>query len=252
MTTAVELLRQGRQSEIWEMCCGYLNYNLDQFMSIQNRLLLGQIKILSHSPLGRKIFNGAWPETVEEFRREVQITTYKEYCPELSEKKENTLPSKPDQWVHTSGRTGEYSCKWIPMSRGFVNELGPLIYGLGLLSASKQWGDPRPFLECPKIIYTVAPRPYVSGALASILQEQTPSHYLPSLAAAEKMAFEDRIKMGFEEALSEGLDYFFGLSLVLSAVGEKFSRSAGSVNPWHFISRPKSLARLSRGIIKSR
>jgi hypothetical protein len=252
MPTAAELLRQGRHADIWKMCCGYLNYSLEQFMSVQKRLLEEQIQALSRSPLGRKIMRGAWPQTAEDFRKEVPLTSYSDYCPELLEKREETLPVKPALWVHTSGRTGEYSCKWIPFSPAFVEELGPVLYGLGLLSASRKWGDLHPFVECPNMIYTVAPRPYVSGALASILQAQTPSNYLPTLSRAEKLPFEERIKLGFEEALSEGLDYFFGLSLVLSAVGEKFNQSSGSFNLLPLLSRPKALIRLTRGMVKSR
>jgi hypothetical protein len=249
---AIDLLRQGRHQDSWQMCCGYLKLDIEQFMALQKRLLLEQIEILSRSTIGRKIMAGAWPQTVDDFRKEVPLTNYSDYCPELHEKREDTLPEKPAQWVHTSGRTGEYTRKWVPMSQRFVQELGPILYGIGLISGSREWGDIRPFTECPKMIYTVAPRPYVSGALANILQEQTPSHYLPSLADAESLPFEERIKLGFGEALSEGLDYFFGLSLVLATIGEKFSDSSRNINVSHFLSHPKALMRLTRGIIKSR
>lgn len=252
MPKAIDLLKQGRESEIWQMCCGYLNLNIEEFMQIQRRLLLGQIEALSHSPIGRKIFNGAWPQTVEDFRKEVPLTSYGAYCPELSEKREDWLPEKPSQWVHTSGRTGEYSCKWVPITPSFINQLSPLLYGIGLLSASRQWGDSTPFISCPNMIYTVAPRPYISGALASMLQEQTPSRFYPSLAQAENLGFEERTKLAFNEALSGGLDYFFGLSLVLATVGNRFSQSAGKMSIRPFLKQPRALSRLAQGMIKSR
>jgi hypothetical protein len=251
MPKAIELLRQGRNEDIWQMCCGYLNLDIEQFMSIQKRLLGSQIAVLNKSIIGRKIM-GRFPVSIEDFRQEVPLTNYAAYCPELSEKRENTLPEKPAQWVHTSGKSGEYTCKWIPISPSFVNELGPILYGIGLLSASKKFGDMRPFVECPNMIYAVAPRPYISGTFASILQEQTPSHYLPSLAQAENTPFEERMGLAFKEALSGGLDYFFGLSLVLSEVGKKFSTSAGNVDILPLLSQPKALMRLTRGMIRSR
>ena len=88
MPKAIDLLRMGKQDEIWQMCCGYLNLNLAEFMAIQKRLLLEQIELLSHSKIGRKIFEGNWPQTVEDFRREAPLTTYAAYCPELSEQQE--------------------------------------------------------------------------------------------------------------------------------------------------------------------
>jgi hypothetical protein len=252
MPKAIDLLRLGKRDEIWQMCCGYLNLNIQEFMNIQKRLLLEQIGMLSHSQVGHKIFNGNWPQTVDDFRRETPLTTYAAYCPELSEKQEVNLPSRPAEWVHTSGRTGEYACKWVPISSTFIEELSKILYGLGLISAARKWGDQAPFIERPNMIYTVAPRPYISGALASFIQEQTPSRFFPSLEKAENLDFEARVKLAFEEALSGGLDYFFGLSLILSAVGTKFSQSAGKMNISPYLKQPKAIMRLTKGMIKSR
>ncbi|MBN1191559.1 MAG: GH3 auxin-responsive promoter family protein [Dehalococcoidales bacterium] len=252
MTRAIDLVLQSRYDEIWKMCCGYVNLDIETFMIIQKRLLKGQIEALNKSRLGRKIMGEAWPFDVRDFRREVPLTTYAAYCPELADKRENTLPEKPSQWVHTSGKSGEFKCKWIPMSQGFVDQLGKIIYGIGLMSACERWGDPSPVIKCPNMIYTVAPRPYMSGALASILQEQTPLRYYPSLSRAEQLPFEERISLAFKEALSGGIDYFFGLSLVLAEVGKKFDSSAGSIDILPLLSRPKALARLTRAMIRSR
>ena len=52
---------------------------------------------------------GARPRTVEEFRELVPLTTYKDYCPELLEKREDILPAKPVLWAHSSGQVGRIS-----------------------------------------------------------------------------------------------------------------------------------------------
>ncbi len=49
MPTIKELLRAGRKEEVWQMCCGFLDLNIEQFMSIQKRLLLEQIELLNKS-----------------------------------------------------------------------------------------------------------------------------------------------------------------------------------------------------------
>ena len=252
MPKAVELLRQGRNEELWQMCCGFLDLTLEQFMTIQKRLLLEQIELLKWSPLGNKIMRGARPETIEEFREQVPLTTYADYCPELIEKREDTLPAKPALWVHTSGRSGEYPCKWVPITSAYSNELSIIMYGIGNLSNCKEWGDTSNIPEHPRLVYTVAPRPYMSGAMASMLEQQTPVVYLPPLEEAEDVSFEDRIKLGFEQALSQGIDYFFGLSLVLVVVGDKFSQSKNKVDIQRLLSRPRSLFRLTKGLIKSK
>lgn len=252
MPKAVELLRQGRDEELWQMCCGFVSLSLEQFMAIQKRLLLEQIELLNRCPLGRKVMRGARPKTVEEFRRQVPLTTYTDYCPELEGKREDILPVKPEMWVHTSGRSGEYSCKWVPITPAYVHEMSIIMYGIGMLASCKEWGDSSVFPEHPKLAYTVAPRPYMSGAMASMVELQTPTDYLPALEEAEGMSFEDRVKLGFKQALSQGLDYFFGLSLVLVAVGDKFRESSGKVDIRPLLYQPKALFRLIKGLAKSK
>ncbi len=242
----------GENEELWQMCCGYLRLDIQQFMSLQRRRLLEQIELLNKSAIGRRLMNGASIQTVEEFRRDVPLTTYADYCPELSEKMETTLPGKPAEWIHTSGKSGEYNCKWVPMTASFIQNLSPILYGIGLMSSCKTWGDSSRMPELPHITYTVAPRPYMSGALASFIGEQTPLSCHPSLERAEKLSFEERVKLGFEESLNSGLDYFFGLSLVLAMVGDKFSQSAGKTDIRAYLSHPKALARLTCGSLKAR
>ena len=99
MSKVRELVEKGRNEELWQVCCGFIDLSIDQFMKIQERLLLEQIKLLKQSQLGRKIMKGALPESVEEFRTMVPLTTYSDYCPELLEKHEDILPAKPKFWL---------------------------------------------------------------------------------------------------------------------------------------------------------
>jgi len=252
MPTVVDLIRQGRTEDIWQMCCGYLKFDIEQFMSVQNRLMMGQIESLTKSPIGRKFMGKVKPDSVEEYRQMVPLTDYSAYLPELSEKMEDLLPEKPALWVHTSGRSGDYTCKWVPITNSFNQYFAPVLCGLGFIAASNRWGGAEAMIEYPNMMYTVAPRPYISGAMASIIREQTPSRYYPSLNKAESLSFEDRIKLGFNEALTDGIDFFFGLSLVLAKVGENFVQSNGKTSIKPYLGRPKALMRLARGMAKSK
>jgi hypothetical protein len=252
MPKAVELLRQGKREELWQMCCGFLNLNINEFMDIQRRLLLEQIKLLSGSPLGKKIMHGARPETVEEFRRDVPLTSYKDYCPELQEKQEEALPLPPVFWVHSSGWSGEYTYKWVPVTHEYSQQLSAVLYGVGILSCCQGWGDTSRIPDKVKLLYSVAPRPYISGTFADVLRMQTPLHYMPSLEEAEDLSFEERIRLGFQQAMSEGLDYFFGISLVLVNVGERLRESSKGIDLRPFLKSPRALWRLTRGKLRSR
>jgi len=252
MPKAVELLKQRRNEELWQMCCGYINLSLGQVMTIQKRLLMEQIKLLGSSALGKKLLHGLIPETVEEFRQRVPLTTYADYCPELPDKREDTLPVKPALWVHTSGRSGEYPCKWVPITPAYAHEMSLIMYGIGMLAGCKKWGDVSALPRYPNIVYTVAPRPYISGAMASMLGLQTSVNYLPPMGVSERLSFEGRVRLGFKQALSQGLGYFFGLSMVLVTVGDKFSQSSKRMDIRPLLSKPRALLRLTKGLARSK
>jgi hypothetical protein len=252
MARASDLLRQERGDELWQMCCGFLSLSISEFMEVQNRLMEQQLTLLNNCKLGEKIMRGAKPKTVEEFRRRVPLTTYKDYCPELIEKREDILPAKAEEWVHTSGKSGEYPCKWVPLPAEMRRAISEVSYGLGILSSCKDCNDVSRMTLFPRLIYSVAPRPYMSGAMADMLALQTPIEYLPALEKAEGMSFEDRIKFGFQEALSKGFDFFFGLSLVLVTVGSRFSEASDKSTLLALLGKPRALYRLIKGMVKAK
>ena len=252
MARPIDLFRQGRHEEVWQMCCGFLDLSLEQFMAIQKRLLLEQIELLKNCKLGTKLMRGAMPETVDEFREQVPLTTYHDYCPELLEKREDVLPIKPIIWQHSSGLSGEYPFKWVPLSSRFVQELGVLMFGIGIFASCKRKGDLSGLKYCPRVVYTVAPRPYTSGFLTYIMNEEVAPEFLPPLEEAEGMPFEERTKEGFRLALSKGFDFFFGLSIALVAVAEQFKKQSGNAKIATLLSQPKALLRLTKGLLKSK
>jgi hypothetical protein len=249
MTRLVDLLREGRKEELWKMCCGFIDLSLEQFMAIQKRLLLEEIELLKNSELGRRVMRGATPQTVEEFREQVPLTTYSDYLPELVEKREDVLPTKPAMWVHTVGRIGEYNFKWAPLSERFLYEFERVAGGVGLLASCDPQGD---FLakEHLKTLATMASRDYGSGMVAYMAQQALGYDFLPS--NVEGISFQERIEVGFKEALSQGLDAFGGLPSILVYVGEMFKRGAISVDTRFLLSHPKASARFIKGLIKSK
>ena len=252
MAKITELLRQGRHEELWQMCCGFIDLSLDQFMGIQRSLLQQQLELLKDSTLCKKVMRGAIPTNVDEFRSLVPLTTYADYCPELLEMREDVLPAKPMIWQHTSGRSGEYPFKWAPVTDRFAQELVTLMYGTGIFASCESRGDVSKVKIRAKIVYAVAPKPYTSGVLVDIMQREVPSEYLPSLDKAENMSFEERIRQGFRLALSKGFDYFFGLSTVLIVVGEQFGAQSRAMDLLPLLSQPRALLRLIRGVVRSK
>lgn len=252
MANITELLRRGRNEELWQMCCGYIDLSLEQFMTIQRRLLLEQLELLRNCELGRKLMRGAMPTTVEEFRKQVPLTTYADYCPELLEQREDVLPAKPVQWTRTSGKSGEYPFKWVPYSHRYAQELAILMYGTGIFASCEGRGDVSKAKEHAKVVYAVAPVPYTSGVFVKVMQQEVALQCMPPLDKAQAMSFEERVREGFRMALSRGFDYFFGLSTVLVVVGEQFGAQSRGLTFLPLLAQPMALLRLIRGLIRSK
>jgi hypothetical protein len=246
-----EFLKQGRHEELWQMCCGFLDLSLEQFMTIQKQLLLEQIELLKKSELGRKVMSGAIPRTVDEFRAQVPMTTYADYCPDLLKQREDILPQKPALWVQTSGRSGEYPHKWVPISDRFWREAGQNFSAIAIFGACKEKGE-IPFKNGTRLLHAMAQAPYLTGSVARKIEEELDFEFLPSLRESEEMSFDERVEKGFRLALAEGMAGFFGLAGVLVAIGEKFRQGSGSTKFPRILLQPKKLGRLTKGLIKSK
>jgi hypothetical protein len=251
MTRPIDLLRQGRKEELWQMCCGFIDLSMEQFMDIQKRLLLEQIELLKSCELGRKVMRGAMPETVEEFREQVPLTTYGDYLPELVEKREDVLPAKIARWVRTSGHTGEYDVKWVPMPEDFLCEYQKAAIGTGLFGMCNRRGDVSKVKEHLKMLYTVGPPEYASGLGVDLTQQALNYDLLPSNVDGV-ISFQEKIQAGFKEALYRGLDGFGGLSSVLVAVGEQLKHQSRRISVRSLLSHPNALFRVTKGLVRSK
>jgi hypothetical protein len=251
MPEAVELLREGRNRELWEKCCSFIDLNLEQFMAIQRRLLMEQIELLTNCELGKKVMRGARPRSVEEFRIQVPITTYADYADYLLEQKEDVLPEKPRLWQHTSGRSAEYAYKWCPVTERIYREIGDFMLAVLILSSCKDRGDVV-LEEHDKLLYGLAPPPYASGALAHRAAEEGVFDFLPPIDEAEGMEFQKRIELGFRMGMSEGIDLMAGISIVLITIGERFGQGGGLKRIIPVLTKPKLLSRLLKATLKSK
>ena len=249
MRRPIDLLREGSKEELWQMCCGFLYLSLEQFMDIQKRLLLEEIELLKNSELGRRVMRGAMPETVEEFREQVPLTIYSDYLPELVEKKEDVLPTKPAIWVHTVGRAGEYNFKWVPLSERFLYEFERVTGGVGLLASCNRQGD---FLVKGhlRLLATMGSPDYGSGIVAHLTQQALDCDIFPCNGA--ETTFQEKMEAGFKEALSQGIDALGSVPSVLAYVGEVFKQRIMDVDAHFLLSHPRASTRLMTGLIKSK
>jgi protein-S-isoprenylcysteine O-methyltransferase Ste14 len=250
MVNANSVFLQGNQEDIWQKYCGFLDLKIDGFMNIQRRLLKEQIELLNRSELNKHIMKGIRPQTIEEFREKVPLTTYDDYNAFFSKRRKGILPEKPLTWMHTSGRSGEYT-KWIPVSERRYKAMGDFIIAVMLLSTSKKRGEVN-IKKNDKGFYALAPPPFMTGTWARHLEEELPIIFLPSLDNAEKLSFSDRTKEGVRLALDEGMDLIGGMSSVLLAIGQNLKDGNSKVSLLPLLKKPKKLGRLVKGYLKSK
>jgi hypothetical protein len=245
-----ELIKEGDKEKLWKRCCGFIDLTLDEFMEIQKRLLIEQISLYKNSKIGQKIMRGASPATIEEFRRIVPLTTYEDYCPELLEKQEDTLPAKVVRWTHTSGKSGTYRYKWMPITEGVWEEMANQMYAASIFAICHKRGE-IPALPS-KFLYATAIAPYTTGVIAYQLEEEFGYKFFPPLDESGNLTFLDRLEKGIQMALSEGIDGIYGFTNILVAIGERIKNGGGNVKVSFFLRNPGGLMRVTKALIKSR
>jgi len=248
MTESSKLLREGRKEELWTKHCGYVNLSLEDFMSIQRRLLREQLNLLGASKIGQAILGEKIPETVEEFQDAIPFTTYEDYAKLLEDRDESILPVKPHVWARTSGRTSTKGPKWVPYPKKMYDRLGDAVVGAMLMSSCEHPGDVK-LERNDKFLLSTAPPPYTSGYISHATQEQLDVVFLPSLEEGEKMDYGSRVALGFKLAMREGLDYFMGLASVLARMGEQFEQQSSTTKPSKDLLNPFVMWRLLRALI---
>ena len=199
---------------------------------------------------GRHILGQANPETVNEFRASVPLTTYADYAPYLLKRKMDALPKKPILWRYTSGKYGEYAHRWAPVTSRQLEEIESLIMALVLFSGCKGRNEVS-FNLNDNVFYGMAPPPYATGTLARAFPGGL-FNFLPPIHQAEETLFEERIKQGFDMALTEGLDLCLAMSSITVAIGNRFGHNGGHANLKALLKKPKAMARLAQGMVKSK
>jgi hypothetical protein len=251
MTTVSTLIRQGRNEEIWTKYCGFIDLSIKEFMKIQERLLLEQIDLLGKSMMGRMLMGDVIPTSVKEFREIVPLTTYADYQEFLEVKREDVLPRTPYMWSHTSGRSDDYKFKWVPYTKMMYDRLGEMVIGSMILSTCSKRGEIVIEPTC-KMLLATAPPPYMSGLVSLSTQDQLEVEFLPSLEEGEKMDFGERISSGFKLGMKKGIDYFYGIPVVLEKLGSRLEEGAGGAGLSLDMIHPQLLLRMLKGMVKAK
>ena len=238
-----EKLKKCSAEEIWEEYCGFLDLSMKEYMQIQERLLMEQVDLLSKCGLGKKLFGDKVPQTVEEYRRNVPITQYDYYADILLMKRANMLPAEPLIWLQTTWEGGTHPAKVAPYSAGMLETCKKNGLGAMIIAASHEKGRVRLHPKA-KILYSLAPLPFVTGVIPDLIGSEIELRFLPSLKESANMSFSQKTKRGFELGARGGIDYFYGVSSILHGVSRNFDVKSSSGISSIFKMSPKQLMRL--------
>ena len=222
-----EKLHEYSKEEIWEEYCGFLTLSTEEFMNIQNRLLLEQMDLWCNSSLGQSILRGKQPRTIDEFREMVPLTTYEDYATTLLAKQVKALPGDPVLWVQTTWEGGVHPIKVAPYTKGMLDTFKHNVMSCLILATSRKKGD-FDISVTDHMLYALAPMPYVTGLLPLLFKDEIDIEFLPSVKDAVKMTFKERNLQGFKLGMKKGIEYFFGLGSVLYYVSQSISSMPGS------------------------
>ena len=235
------------QDELWQRYCGFLDLSIDEFMEIQEELLMDQIDRVADSTLGKKIMGNQKPRSVEEFRRTVPLTTYDDYEPYLGEQQEDVLAIKPERWCHSAGRGGRF--KWVPFSSEFIEKFMKNAVGCLILASANKKGQIN-FSPGFPFILLMPPPPYTSGTICQVIARGLSFRHIPNPKTAENMSFQDSVQQGFQEALKDGADFIMAIASILVRMGQGFTDQTRSMKLSASMLHPNILFRLLRALLR--
>ncbi|MFC2009793.1 GH3 auxin-responsive promoter family protein [Chloroflexota bacterium] len=249
MLSEDKYFRDCTKEELWQRYCGFLDLSIDEFMEIQRELLMDEVEKVASSTLGKKIMGRQKPRSIDAFRQMVPLTTYEDYEPYLSERREEALATKIQMWCHSSGRGGRF--KWIPLNYEFLEKSTKAWLSVQILAAAKRKGqvDIKPGIQ---ILAMFPPPPYASGSGMQRFTENFSYKAIPPLQMAKNMEFPERLRKGFEIALKDGVDIIGALSSILVKMGEDFANQTRSRKLSKSMLHPRVLFRLFWAVVRSK
>lgn len=233
----------------WIKHCGFLDLSPEGFLQVQEEQVLSALPRLARSGVGRHFLQGRIPRTVRELRRHMPLTAYGDYIPYLCPEAAAALPEPPVFWAQTTRRGGDFTL--IPYTQAAFTGLMDSAIALIFLAGASAKGQVQ-LKAGDRILYNLAPPPYLSGFLAEGLPRRLDLRPVLPLEASGNLDFDDTIALGFTKALDCGVDVMVAMTSVLVRAQEQFSRQArrgGGARRWL---RPQTAWRLLRAWLVSR
>ncbi len=221
-----ERLKSVSHRQLWQEYCGFLDMSLEDYMYVQQRLMAEQMHYWCESPLGQKLLAGKKPDTIDELRDMLPLTSYEDYADTLLARRSDMLPcGEPAIWIQTTWEGGLRPIKLAPYTREMLDCYRKNLIATVMMATARQKGD-FDIKRGYRVLYGGAPLPYATGLQPSLFEEDLHLTWLPDANSSEG-SFSQRIKQGFKMALSGGVDYFFSIGSVANYITQSFGQMTG-------------------------
>jgi len=87
----------------WAKYCGFLDLSLEQFMTVQETMLLERLRSFRDTDLEKRILGNTVPTTLTDFREKVPLTTFSDYLPERERWRRGTRDDRDPLFVNQRG-----------------------------------------------------------------------------------------------------------------------------------------------------
>lgn len=221
-----EKLKKYNREALWQEYCGFLDMSLEEYMYTQRRLMEEQLTLWRESGLGRQLLRGKRPQTLEELRQMLPLTTYADYADVLLGRQTEALCGEVAVWIQTTWEGGLRPIKVAPYTRGMLDTYRHNLLSTMMMATARKAGD-FDLKRGDRILYGGAPLPYATGLMPSLFDEDITFTWLPDSNKNSDLSFSQRIKKGFSMAMSGGVDFFFGIGSVANYITESFGKSGG-------------------------
>lgn len=218
-------LEHQHELDLWGEYCGFLSLSPEKFNRIQERLMEEQIRVWSESGLGQRILKGKKPRSIREFREMVPLTRYEDYADVLLNRRVDMLPAPPVIWLETTWEGGRHPVKTAPYTQDMIEALNNNMLAIVTLASSSEPNESL-LRNGDRMLFGLAPLPYVTGLFPHVLEKEIDFRFLPPVRQANAMSFGQRNKEGFKMGLETGIDGFFGMTSVIAYMTEQFINSA--------------------------
>ena len=209
---------------------------------------MAQLEQLAGTAVAAKFFDSAIPESVQDFRDSVPLTTYEDYRSLLSERDPRLLPASRTYWTSTTGAGGRL--KLIPFTGKALSLVEDAVLAAFIIATTTAKGEVNISSE-DRILYSLAPKPYLSGFLAEGMKRRFNFNGIPSVEESNTLPFEMLLEVAFERALGNRVDVLVALSSVLVRMGDKFSDKTGDT-PFSKVINPRNARKLLKAYLSSK